>query len=310
MLGRHRHVGLEFARPPAFGAIAACKQPVDGAVERVRCVERAQRVLDASASRRARCQQAARRAAADGRFHRVGPAGVGPRAGDRDARVGRALRGARACPSGGSYVASGLRVTALRDESRVAQGGRNACTSRHASASSSAVGMAQIFVGGAEAAAQIARRLFEDPLQRRLERGREIEADAARRRATGARRRSETARTRRGRDAVARGVARAVRAACARRHGQHDGVERSRAVSPSSVAASTPSLAAAVDAEHRPSTGARHRVVRRPRRRDARAALFEKPKRAAPASRKKAGPQHEHRVGGSDAIERRVERRE
>ena len=39
--------------------------------------------------------------------------------------------------------------------------------------------LAEIFVGGAEAAAQIARLFFEDPLQRRFERRYEIAADAS-----------------------------------------------------------------------------------------------------------------------------------
>ncbi len=84
LLGRHRDVGLEFARPPALGGLLA-QEPVDVARN---AVSRTASSSDMTAREQRLSGQIA---AADGGFHRVGPAGLGPRAGDRDGRMVGAL---------------------------------------------------------------------------------------------------------------------------------------------------------------------------------------------------------------------------
>src|ERR1700722_11306473 len=117
-------------------------------------------------------------AAADGRFHGIGPARLRPRARDRDGRViGTLLRSF--CADAGKPRrfriardrASHERCVFERREKRshFEPGERFELGGR----------LAEVFVGGAEAAAQIPRLLFENPLQRRFERRYEIAADAS-----------------------------------------------------------------------------------------------------------------------------------
>ena len=179
MLGGHRDVRLEFARPPALDVLAL-QQPADGAFERALDVRARHRRLG-SLGRAGRFQaQAARRrlTAANRRFHRVGPAGIGPRAGDRQARMRRLRERARAAQPrqvrclriARHGAARQIRLAQLRKKGlRFAPGQRLELRGRQT----------QILVGRAETGAQVPRPLLEDPLQRRFERRGKFEPDRA-----------------------------------------------------------------------------------------------------------------------------------
>ena len=136
-------------------------------------------------------------AAAHRGFHRVGPAGIGPRAGDRDGRdatcVARCARAEARQPR-----RFGIARHGAGEQRRSAQCRNERSAPRATRALRARRRHPQVLVGGAEAAAQIARRLFRRSTAaasraRRRNRGR-----CFRRRATDERRRSDTARTRRG----------------------------------------------------------------------------------------------------------------
>ncbi len=142
-----------------------------------------------------------------------------------------------------------------------------------------------VFVGCAEAATQIAGRLFENPLQRRFECGGKIETDLAPRRATGGRRGSGTGGSRRvARRRTVRGVAEHL-ATARGGHRQHDGVERRASRRQATQRDACVRVRTRVTAVERCTASARLAAAA------ARCAsgTLEKPKRGADGSRKERG---------------------
>ncbi len=115
--------------------------------------------------------------ASDGGFHGVGPAGLGPGARDCDARMAGALLRSRRADAGKPRC-FGITCNRASDERCVFEGWEKRLHFAPGERFELRSRLAEILVGGAEAAAQIARLLFEDPLQRRLERRYEVAADA------------------------------------------------------------------------------------------------------------------------------------
>ena len=182
MLGGHGHVGLELARPPA-GAVLQPEEMVGGALDRLPraahgggCALALQRVsherLETATSRLRDRGQGGRggASAAHGRLHRRRPAGGCPGAGDDDVGTGASPGPADAAPGEGTNVASGSRVAAPRGAAAPTQrAARQRRARRGRGSTSSASGQPTRSVGGAQAAAEVARLLLEHPLHRRAD---------------------------------------------------------------------------------------------------------------------------------------------
>ena len=165
LLGGHRDVRLEFARPPTSRNVA-----LRAAIRRWQRARHAVFITTKIGASRAA-------AAADGRLHRIRPAGIGPRPGDRDVADGGGLRRP---PNADSRQVRSLGVARDGGAAEICRAQRGQKCSNFTPRKRLQIRRThpKILVGRTAAAAQIPGRLLEDPLQRRSECGGKVETEA------------------------------------------------------------------------------------------------------------------------------------